>query len=150
MGEMTTADRLALYRLLVEQANFIAVARRETTRFFLTFNTAVFGGFGLVYSDRVDFPMFMLFVAAFGMAMVCFLWSSLVQYYGRVATAKFQVIFEVEKHFDLQPFRLEEQKVLADYSGWSFSASRLESYLPIIFALAYLGVAIHAATVVLT
>ena len=144
MSDMSMTERLALYRLLVEQANVIATARRESNRFFLTFNTTVFGGLGLLYSNHINFPAEFLMALAVGMVVVSAIWFFLIGYYGRIARAKFQVVFEVEKAFDIQPFAMEERKV---WQGAPFmiSATTMESLLPALFSIGYAALAVQIA-----
>lgn len=142
--ELTASDRIALFKLLVEQANVIAAARRETSRFFLTFNTAVVGGFGYLLANDSTLPRLFLLATASAMIVASMLWFSLLRYYGRIARAKFEVIFLIEEHLEIRPFHLEEQKTWAG-GRVGAGASSIESILPILFVLAYLAFAAHLA-----
>lgn len=143
----TTADRLALYKLLVEQTNMIGNTRRDASRFFLSFTTAAFGGIGFGSSKPDDFPAYLLVALAFGMILVCLLWFSMVRYYGRIVSAKFHVITQLEQLFEIQPFAIEEKLLYGTpenaLRGPILSATRLESWIPLLFSAGYLAMAIN-------
>lgn len=140
---LSPGDRMALYKLLVEQTNMIANTRRDTSRFFLSFTTAAFGGIGFGSSKPDDFPPYLLVALAVGMIMVCALWFAMVRYYGAIARAKFQVIAHIEEMFDVRPFAMEEKILYGPSRGPLLSATRLESWIPLLFAAGYAAMAIN-------
>lgn len=141
MADFTTAERLTLYRLLVEQTNVIGAARRDTSRFFLTFNTAAFGGIGFGMANDEQFPRLLLAALAVGMVVVCILWFTLIRYYGRIASAKFKVILEVEQAFDTRPFALEDAEIYKPGKG-GLGTTTVESSIPVLFAIGYVALAV--------
>jgi len=141
MDLFSQPDRLTLFRLLVEQANVVAAARRETSRFFLTFNTAAFGALGFAHSHPADFPKPLLLFLLSGLAFACLFWIRLLLYYGRIVAAKFAVIMEVEKHFEIQPFALEEQYVWKGRPAF-LGATIIEGGIPLLFLVAYVAFAV--------
>jgi hypothetical protein len=139
MNDFTQTERLALYRLLVEQTNMIATTRRETSHFFLTFNTAAFGGIGFAMANPKQFPAYLLAGLAVGMVLVGLLWFSLIRYYGRIAGAKFKVICQLEDKFEIKPFTLENDAIWTNKNA--VSGTTLESSIPILFAIGYIALA---------
>ncbi len=150
--EFSQSERLALYKLLVEQTNVNGATRRDSARFFLTFNTGAFTLLGLAVSNHwidgvlKDTSLFVrvaLAAMALLMTLVSVLWLLLIRYYGRIATAKFEAILEVEKKFEIQPYRMESERLWTPKTRW-FSATTIESSIPIIFAAGYAALALLA------
>lgn len=141
MDQFSSTDRLLLFRLLVEQANEVAAARRETSRFFLTFNTAAFGALGYALSRTAEFPLPLILALSAGMALSSLFWFRLVIYYGRIVSAKFEVIMKVEKCFEIQPYKLEEEKVWKKRSPL-FGATVIESAIPMLFLFGYAAIVV--------
>jgi hypothetical protein len=134
--DFTPSDRVALFRLLVEQANVVAAARRDTSRFFLTFNTAAVGAYGYAQANHVVLSPVLLMALTVVMTFVSLLWLNLITYYGRIVSAKFQVIMMLERKFEIQPYDLEEKSV---WKGRApvVGATALEAVIPAFFMLGY-------------
>lgn len=139
-----SSERFALYKLLIEQANVIAEARRDTNRFFLTFHTATAAALAVAISRAIVVPTPLLIALALTLIVVSMLWWALLRYYGRLAGAKFEIIIEVEKGFDIQPFALEESKVWKGKKP-DFGATAIEGFVPLVFVAGYIGFIIFAS-----
>jgi hypothetical protein len=140
MPEHSGSDDVALFRLMVEQMSAIAAARREASRFFLTFNSAVLGAIGYAITNKLAISPVLEVAAAAAMAIVSIFWWSMLAYYGRISHVKFKVLKQMEKTLPFQPYAAEDEIWANSRPG--LGASAVEACLPVLFGLAYLLVGV--------
>jgi hypothetical protein len=137
-----TSLLLEQYKIYVEMADRVSARRGTTNAFFLTLNSAIFSAIGFVWgrdphptsSWILIFPMF-VFV---GQSLA---WFWLVRSYRQLNGAKYAVIGAMEERLPASPYWAAEWKALGYGKNpalyWPFT--NLEQWLPLLFAVTYLG-----------
>ena len=107
------AERLELYKLLVEMADRVSERRQAANSFYLTINTLLVGG--SAYLSAISIKTTWL-VAVAGV-LVCVYWSRSILSYKTLNKAKFGVIHDIEKQLIAQPFTDEWSLLDPDGDG---------------------------------
>jgi hypothetical protein len=129
------------YKLYVEMADRISARRALTNTFFLALNTAVFTVIGVFWKDRPEGSAWFLFFPLIAVVGQCLAWYFLIRSYRQLNGAKYAVIGVMEERLPASPYwraewlALGEGKDPAKY--WSFT--HLEQWVPLLFALTYVG-----------
>jgi hypothetical protein len=137
-----TAVLLEQYKIYVEMADRISARRGTTNAFFLTLNTAIFSAIGFVWGrDAHPASSWILVFPLFVFVGQCLAWFWLVRSYGQLNGGKYAVIGAMEERLPASPYWGAEWKALGKGEDpalyWPFT--HLERWLPLCFAITYLG-----------
>ena len=161
MASEDSSTLVELYKLAVEMADRISARRAGANSFFLTVNTTLVAVVGIAGSVRrpppqskvPSFEPFGLCIAAVAGIVLACVWWSLLRYYRRLNSAKFQVINEMEKQlpariftdewFLYQNLKDDGQHPLKWACWWRGElthrgASGVEQVVPVVFMVIYL------------
>jgi hypothetical protein len=140
---------LEQYKLYVELADRLSERRQSANSFFLTLNAFMFSAVGFALGRTLAVQEWLAFYALVLALAQCLLWYRIIKSYRRLSEAKFSVIAEFEKRLPTAPWTQAEWVALGE--GKSPRKYRLltsvERLLPIVFALAYLGVFLSTGVV---
>ena len=111
-GGQATYDADALltqYRLFVETSEALVLRRQGVNNFFLSVNSLVLAGAGLLLRDgeSSNVEAIVLIVLAFGGVSLCFVWRRLITSFQQLSRGKFDVIHELELKLPAQMFAAE-------------------------------------------
>lgn len=100
---------LAQYRLFVETSEALVLRRQGVNTFFLSVNSLVLAGAGLLLRDgeSSDIEAVVLIVLALGGASLCFVWRRLITSFQQLSHGKFDVIHALERKLPAQMFAAE-------------------------------------------
>ena len=137
------AERLEIYKLLVEMADRVSQRRQAANSFYLSVNTLLVGGSAFLGTIR-EKPWNTLMISTAGLAIaVLWLWN--IASYKTLNAAKFAVIQDVEKELPLQPFTNEWDKLDPTKAGVRHKPFHtVERLVPWVFVVVY-GIQMMAA-----
>ena len=139
-GERTTAvrenadraERLELYKIMVEMADRVSQRRQAANSFYLSINTLLVGGSAYLGTNASS-PKTTILVSLAG-ALVCKYWSRSILSYKTLNTAKFAVINDMERDLAAQPFSDEWAKLDPDGDGKKHNSFyETEKFVPRVF-----------------
>jgi hypothetical protein len=144
-GSAADFDRLALeqYRLAVELADRTSARRLTLNSVFITFNTTFVSAAALLAKEGRLAATTWLLPPLVAVLALCLLWWGLIRSYRMLASAKYAVIDDIETQLPFALFGAEWQRLGARAAGSGFfRMTTLERWLPLVFALLYLGLAL--------
>lgn len=103
------AERLELYKLMVEMADRVSQRRQVANSFYLSINTLLVGGSAYLGATTASTRTTLL-VSLAGV-MVCIYWIRAIESYKTLNTAKFSIINEIEDGLVIKPFTDEWAKL---------------------------------------
>ncbi len=110
-GEAEPAGKalLAQYRLFVETSEALVLRRQGVNKFFLSVNSLVLAGTGLLLRDgeSSNVEAVLLIVLALGGASLCFVWRRLITSFQQLSRGKFDVIQKLEHKLPARMFAAE-------------------------------------------
>ena len=150
-GEYSTYGVALLdqYKLYVELADRVSHRRSMANTYFLSVNSLlaiIASGF---WATSSNFPTFFLVFALVVLEGLCLAWFYIVRSYRQLNTAKWAVIGALEERLPASPWWRGEWVALGkgeDYSLY-WPLTHLEQWIPILFALLYLGAFVAALIV---
>ena len=100
---------LAQYRMFVETSEALVLRRQGVNNFFLSVNSLVLAGAGLLLRDgeSSNVEAVVLIVLALGGASLCFVWRRLITSFQQLSRGKFDVIHELERKLPARMFAAE-------------------------------------------
>ena len=108
-SRMKSASTLDLYRLMVDSSEALINRRQRTNAFFITAIGSIFAIAGL--SVRLDLlqagTIWLFYVLSVVGLLLCNSWQNLIDNYGKLNKAKFDVILRLEQGLDAQIFAAE-------------------------------------------
>lgn len=133
---------LEQYKLYVEMADRVSARRSTANAFFLTANTLLLSGSGIlshICSGSVISDPLAPAMALIGGILLCFAWKSIVKSYKQLNDGKFKIIHAIEKKLPIGLYEAE-WKVLGEGKDTKKYAplTRLESLIPNIFIILYI------------
>ncbi|PZG02056.1 hypothetical protein C1I99_04260 [Micromonospora deserti] len=145
-AEKYQAALLDQYKLYVEMADRISARRGLMNTFFLTLNTVIVTAFGAFWKDPPTAPVWYLTAPAVVLLMQCAAWFWLLRSYRQLNSAKYIVIGALEERLPASPYWRAEWKALGEGKDPSryWPLTHLEQWVPVSFALVYLGAFIIA------
>jgi hypothetical protein len=137
---------LEQYKLYVSMADQVSARRGTTNTFFITLNTAVFALIGSLIAKGFNGSGWGLVFPLFGLEGQCAAWFYLVRSYRQLNSAKFEVVGALEERLPASPCWRAEWTALGEGRDRSkyWPLTHLEQWIPILFAIVYLGVFIGA------
>ena len=139
-GDSFKADLLEQYRQYVESAEKISERRVSANNYLLTINAVLVTLYGFVSAGGPN-SYWTLLVAITGI-LVSATWYRIIKSYRNLNTVKFLVIHEFEQHMPAAPYYYE-WKIAGEGRAKTYQPlSHLECWVPIIFMVLYLLLAI--------
>lgn len=138
-GEKYSDHLLEQYRKYLEMADAISNRRSAANTFFLSVNTALISGFGLLNLVGENASGRLLVIGSIAAILLSYSWYRLIRAYRDLSTAKFKVVHEIEAMLPIRPFEAEWEAVGRGTDRklyWPFT--HIEKYVPWIFILLYL------------
>lgn len=135
---------LEQYKLYVEMADRISQRRSVANSFFLTLQTGLFGltaslagiSFGGGQNEVAS-----LIVALFGLPFA-YVWWRILESYRQLNSGKYQVVHDLEALLPAAPYDDEWDKLGRGKDRKKYTQlTRVEGWVPLVFALGYLGAA---------
>ena len=132
---------LEQYKIYVEMADRVSARRGLANTFFLTFNSAVFTLIGAFWTARPHAISALLIVPVLVLMAECFAWFWLIRSYRLLNAAKYAVVGALEERLPASPYWRAEWRALGEGKDPSryLPLTHLEEWIPILFAVAYLG-----------
>jgi hypothetical protein len=132
---------LEQYKIYVEMADRISARRGLTNTFFLTINTAIFAGIGVVLKDPGKIAAEYLVFPTVALLIQCVAWYLLVRSYRQLNSAKYTVVGALEERLPASPYWKAEWSGLgkAREEGKYFPLSYVEQWIPFLFAMTYIA-----------
>lgn len=100
---------LTQYRIFVESSEALVLRRQGVNNFFLSVNSLVLAGAGLILRDGKASctEAVVLIVLAFGGVSLCFVWRRLITSFQQLSRGKFDVIHHLERRLPARMFAAE-------------------------------------------
>lgn len=106
-----SAERLEIFKLLVEMADRVSQRRQTANSFYLSVNTLLVGGSAYLGTTAPD--LFSIAIISVAGASICALWIMNILSYKTLNEAKFAVINDLETRLCEQPFHTEWDRLTA-------------------------------------
>jgi L-asparagine transporter-like permease len=134
---------LEQYKIYVEMADNVSSRRQRANEFFLTVNTLLLSGLGIVFSGATDFkPESSLAPTLPAMAGILFglAWAMLLRSYLKLSEAKFCIINTIELELPISPYRAEWKYVGEGKDPKKYvPMTVIEKYVPWFFIILYVS-----------
>ncbi len=138
---------LEQYKLYVELTDRVSQRREQSNRFYVTLVAAIAAL--LILAARLEvtegvWPVIFLISGLFGIAL-SIVWFVNLNSYRQLNRAKFDIINKMEKQLPAAPYA-DEWELLRPKDGPAnyFQLTRVERFVPVIFGLLFLGLAVYA------
>lgn len=139
-GESFKADLFEQYKLYVESAEKISERRVSANNYLLTVNAFLVTLYGLLAASQYEgYWTVLVPVAGF---LVSLTWHRIITSYRDLNTVKFKVIHELEQQMPAALYDYEWQKAEEGRGKAYHPLSHLERWVPIIFTVLYVLLAI--------
>ena len=144
-GDRYRDHMLEIYKLYVLSAEKISDRRLISNSFFLTLNTAIFGG--LAYAvGRSNLMLAVVFSGAG--ALLCVVWNRSIRSYNDLNSAKYKVVHELESRLPVAAWDREWDLLSRGKEpGVHLPLTKLELIVPWIFFWSYVGAMLLVACV---
>jgi len=146
-GDTFKADLFEQYKLYVESAEKISERRVSANNYLLTVNAFLVTLYGLVAASRFN-TIWMILVPVAGF-LVALTWHRIITSYRDLNTVKFKVVHELEQQMPAALYDYEWHKAGEGRGKAYHPLSHLERWVPIIFMVLYVLLAILAVLGVL-
>ena len=154
-GESYNDHLLEQYKLYVEMADRVSQRRDQSNRFYVTIVSAlaaivvIIARFGVPENGALLEVAFLV-VGLFGLALSV-VWHFNIRSYRTLNSAKFAIINRMEKQLPYAGYN-EEWEILRPPEGRRpyFQLTRVEQFVPVIFALLFAALTIYALYLLLT
>jgi len=132
---------LEQYKMYVEMTDRISARRALANTFFLTLNSAIFTAIGFFFVNHPHAASWLVVFPAFVLVTECMAWFWQIRSYRQLNSGKFAVIGALEEKLPASPYWRAEWTALGQGQDPSryWQISHLEQWIPVLFALAYLG-----------
>ncbi|WP_119343192.1 RipA family octameric membrane protein [Facilibium subflavum] len=131
------------YKIYVEMADRASFRRISINLFFLITNIAIVGIMALGISrSSAELSLGLLVLPLLGLLAISYCWWRVVRFYRHTVNIKEQVIGALEKRLPSSPI-FSAERVTAEKRGSFTPLKRIETYMPFIFMLLYLGIYIY-------
>ena len=148
-GENYNDHLLEQYKLYVEMADRVSQRREQSNRFYVTIVSAlaaivvIIARFGVPENGALLEVAFLV-VGLFGLALSV-VWHFNIRSYRTLNSAKFAIINRMEKQLPYAGYN-EEWEILRPSEGRRpyFQLTRVEQFVPMIFALLFIALTIYA------
>jgi hypothetical protein len=132
---------LEQYKTYVEMADRISARRALANTFFLTLNSAIFTLVGVFWQDKPNGTSWLLVFPVTVLVVQCLAWFWLLRSYRQLNSGKYAVIGALEELLPTSPYWKSEWRALGEGKDKSkyWPLTHIEQWVPLLFALAYLG-----------
>lgn len=132
---------LEQYKIYVEMADRISARRGLTNSFFLTLNSSIFTALAFLLANRPHVSSWLLIFPTIVFATQSMTWFWLVRSYRQLNSAKYAVVGALEERLPASPYWRAEWKALGagEDPARYWPISHLEQWVPILFAITYVG-----------
>lgn len=96
-----------LYRLLVEEVRDTRRARRDLSNVFMSMNLAGVGALGFLSKGDGALNPALLGWCCVALILTCVIWRLSNAYYTRMLSAKYEIIYEIERDLGIDPLQRE-------------------------------------------
>ena len=139
-GDSFKSDLLEQYKLYVQSAENVSARRVASNRYMLALNTALIALCGFLLANLE--PSNWTFAVPIVGACVSMLWFEILKSHADLNKVKFKLIHELERHLPAIIYAYE-WKLAGEGKGKVYRAvTKIEYWIPFLFALLYLGLAI--------
>lgn len=139
-GESFKADLFAQYKLYVESAAKISERRESANNYLLTVNAFLVTLYGLLAASR--YKGYWSILVPIAGVLVSVAWHRIITSYRDLNSVKFKVIHELEREMPAALYCYEWHKAEEGRGSAYHPLSHLERWVPIIFILLYIVLAI--------
>ena len=134
--EQDRADKLEIYKLLVEMADRVSQRRQAANSFYLSVNTLLVSG--SAYLGTLQTGAHNIVVISVAGLAISALWIRNIGSYRSLNQAKFNVIQDIERSLPIQPFTDEWAELDPDQDGKKHRPFHaVEVVVPWVFMLVY-------------
>lgn len=151
LNELSEKNTVLLeqYKLYVEMMDRTSQRRMDSGKYYLTVLTGISAIVPLIFGEKKilieEFGPILLVVSILGL-LICCTWISNIASYRNINSAKFEVIFDMEKKLSYSCYA-EEWKILQkNRSKRYIQFSNVEQIIPIIFILPSLVLLVYSIT----
>jgi len=131
------------YKIYVEMADRASFRRVSINLFFLITNIMIVGIMALGISrSSTELSLSLLVLPLLGLLAISYCWWRVVRFYRHTVNIKDQVIGALEKRLPSSPI-FSAERVTAEQKGSFTPLKRIETYMPFIFMLLYLGIYVY-------
>ena len=131
---------LEQYKLYVQSAENISSNRIATSRYLLTLNAALLALYGLQLSS-LD-PSYLVLAIPVAGVLVSALWHRIIKSYGNLNSIKFELIHKLEERLPATLFKTEWAMVREKDCEPYIPVTKIEQWLPRLFAIAHGALAV--------
>jgi hypothetical protein len=145
-GSNYKAHIIEQYKLYLTMIDKISDRRALTNNFFLTINTGLITATGIIqvkFDTNVKISPFLIIIVAIAAIAFCIAWLNLISSYKKLNSAKFRVIYAIEKLLPLNIFETEWLFVKQQNKGFK-PFSKIEIFLPFIYIAIYISIIIYS------
>jgi len=132
---------LEQYKLYVEMADNISSRRQTANAFFLSVNTLLLSGLGVVFAGITDFKAqnsLAPVIPAIAGILFSYTWTMLLSNYAKLNEAKFRIINTIELELPISPYRTEWKYVDEGKDPKKYvPVTAIESYVAWLFIVVY-------------
>lgn len=139
-GDSFRADLFEQYKLYVESAERISERRVSSNNYLLTVNAFLVTLYGLLAASPYRGGWAVLVPIAG--ALVSLTWYRIITSYRDLNTVKFKVIHELEQHLPAALYHYEWRKAEEGRGKTYYPLTHLERWVPVVFMLLYVALAI--------
>lgn len=138
-GDLYQEHILEQYKLYVEFADRISQRRADANTFFLTINTLIVTGLGLLNNSVGRYS---IVIAILG-SVLSITWYFILKSYRMLNSGKFKVIHEIEEQLPMALYK-HEWEILGGGKDKTkyWPISHIEKIVPLVFVLAYITLAV--------
>ena len=129
-------DRIVIYQVIVATITANEGRRQRATTAYLSMIAAI-------TTVAAAIPGLPLIVPASVILVIALTWLATVQYFRRLAQAKFAVIAEIEKDLEFSAFKLERQYSESKRKFFHMKLTHLEMILPVLAILGSTAYILH-------
>lgn len=141
-GDQFHAHLLEQYKLYVDSAQKVSEKRISASNYLLTVSSSLLTLFGIVVTQVTGTWLIMIPIAGL---LVTLAWYWTVRSYKDLNSAKFKVIHELEEHLPAALFAYEWHHCEQGKGNAYKPITHIERWIPGIFALVYIGLAVLLA-----
>jgi len=139
-GESFREDLFEQYKLYVASAEKISERRVSSNNFLLTVNAFLVTLYGLLAASQYN-SYWMILVPIAGI-LISLTWYRIITAYRNLNSIKFKIIAEIEQHMPAALYE-HEWKMAEEGKGKTYRPlSHLERWVPIVFMILYISVAL--------
>jgi len=136
------------YKMYIESIDRLHERRSTANTFFLTANTLLISGLGLLSAFRSSSILYLIPSSLAGIAL-CWAWKTTMTSYRQLSKGRFEMVHMAERKLPLALYTAEWKALGEDKDPEKYgSLTRVESYVPLIFIGLYVCIMVCPVVVV--